>query len=364
MPSESANSPEVDITVLSSINGNNNPLTVKKQHTDNAATLFEGYQPPNTYKGNPVKKPYEKLLNCATYLFMQRKANGSLKLQQASFCRNRLCPMCQWRRSQKFHARVMKGLPSLLKAYPKTRFLFLTLTIRNCTVEELKFYIKLMNTAWNRLTNLKVFPGIGYIRGFEVTRQKNSDNCHPHIHALIAVNPGYFSNHYIKQSKWVELWKSALRVDYDPIVHIKEIKPNNPDDITDPNEAIANAPDGIEVQFKSLLSAVAEVAKYSVKPDYMQHISEELILQMEKDSKWLIGVYEALYKTKGVTLSGIFKEYFDKDDNDLINISDTDQVEDDRLVEDIEESLEEKPTDPEIVAFKYDRKFKDYVLVQ
>lgn len=40
--------------------------------------------------------------------------------------------MCQWRRSLKMYNNVDEITREMLKQEPKTRFIFLTLTIRNC----------------------------------------------------------------------------------------------------------------------------------------------------------------------------------------------------------------------------------------
>ncbi len=37
------------------------------------------------------------------------------------------------------------------------------------------------------------------------------------------VKPGYFSNGYLSKEKWVELWKSFLKVDYAPSIHVKAV---------------------------------------------------------------------------------------------------------------------------------------------
>ncbi|WP_373546318.1 protein rep [Chamaesiphon sp.] len=40
---------------------------------------------------------------------------------------------------------------------------------------------------------------------------------------LMMVKPGYFSNGYLSKEKWVELWKSFLKVDYAPSIHVKAV---------------------------------------------------------------------------------------------------------------------------------------------
>lgn len=60
-----------------------------------------------------------------------------LRLRDARFCRVRHCPICQWRRSLMWQARFYQSLPKIVAEYPDARWLFLTLTVRNCPITEL-----------------------------------------------------------------------------------------------------------------------------------------------------------------------------------------------------------------------------------
>ncbi|MBW4451812.1 MAG: protein rep [Nostoc indistinguendum CM1-VF10] len=59
-----------------------------------------------------------------------------LKLSDARFCRVRHCPVCQWRRSLMWKARAYKILPQVVTDYPNYRWLFVTLTVKNCQIKE------------------------------------------------------------------------------------------------------------------------------------------------------------------------------------------------------------------------------------
>ena len=54
-----------------------------------------------------------RMRRCAERLSFTRDETGRLKLRQAHFCRFRLCPMCQWRRSLKMHGQVKQCLEYL-----------------------------------------------------------------------------------------------------------------------------------------------------------------------------------------------------------------------------------------------------------
>jgi plasmid rolling circle replication initiator protein Rep len=206
-----------------------------------------------------------------------------IKLRSASFCRVRHCPVCQWRRSLTWKARLGKVLPIIEQAYPKIRWLHLTLSLRNCPISDLKETVKLMNSAWTRITQTKKFPAIGYFKALEVTRCEDG-SAHPHFHILLMVEPKYFAGtYYISQKEWVAMWRKALRIDYDPTAHIQAVK--------------ALGENG------TISDAVKEVAKYAVTP-------EDLIAE----DKWLIELTKQLHKTRAISLGGVLKQYLSEDD--------------------------------------------------
>ena len=77
--------------------------------------------------------------------------------------------------------------------YPNARWMFLTLTVRNCAIEELGETLSRMNTAFQRLKDRKEFrPVQGWIRTTEVTRGSDG-SAHPHFHTLMMVPPSMLS---------------------------------------------------------------------------------------------------------------------------------------------------------------------------
>jgi plasmid rolling circle replication initiator protein Rep len=146
-----------------------------------------------------------------------------LKLSDARFCRVRHCPVCQWRRSLMWKAKAYKILPQVITDYPKYRWLFVTLTVKNCQIEELRETLAGMNKAFKRLTELKAWPAKGWVKSIEVTKGRDGVSAHPHLHILAMVQPSYFSHGYLSQAKWVALWQKCLRIDYQPVIHISAI---------------------------------------------------------------------------------------------------------------------------------------------
>jgi hypothetical protein len=156
-----------------------------------------------------------------------------------------------------------------------------------------------MNQAFKRLTQLKIFPGTGWIRSVEVTRNKETGQAHPHFHCLILVPSGYFvGRKYIKATKWVELWQQCLRVDYPPIIDIKAVK-------------------GKSTDAEDMAAAVCETLKYSVKED-----------DLEVEADWLIELTNQLRGTRAVNVGGCLKGFMkpEAEDEDLINIADSEDA--------------------------------------
>jgi plasmid rolling circle replication initiator protein Rep len=120
-------------------------------------------------------------------------------------------------------AKAYKILPQVIADYPKSRWLFITLTVKNCYVNELRETLNWMNKAFKRLTELKIWPAKGWVKSVEVTKSKDNISAHPHLHILAMVQPSYFSHGYISHGKWIELWQQCLRIDYQPVVHVSAI---------------------------------------------------------------------------------------------------------------------------------------------
>lgn len=140
-------------------------------------------------------------------------------------CRERHCPICQSVRARKLHRAFTAALPAIVAEVPQGRFLLLTLTVGNCPISELRKTLADMGKAWRRLVRYEDFSIVkGWVRGTEVTRSDIGE-AHPHFHVLLLVPSYYFAGkHYIKQSRWVELWQEAAKLNYAPSVDIRRVK--------------------------------------------------------------------------------------------------------------------------------------------
>jgi plasmid rolling circle replication initiator protein Rep len=194
-------------------------------------------------------------------------------------------------------AKAAKVLPSVLTAYPKYRWLFVTLTIKNCQVTELRSTLTHLNESFKRMSKLKNFPAEGWLRSAEVTRSKDG-SAHPHFHVLMMVKPSYFHTGYLSLDKWKSMWQQSLRVDYSPEIDVSAIKPGT-------------------TNFSGLLS---EVIKYQVK-------ESDLI----EDRDWFVELTKQLHKTRAISSGGVLKEYLKELENEPEDLIGSDDEGDDTL---------------------------------
>jgi plasmid rolling circle replication initiator protein Rep len=209
-------------------------------------------------------------------------------------------------------AKAYKILPQVVTDYPKYRWLFITLTVRNCQIWELRRTLDEINKAFKRLTELKAWPAKGWIKSLEVTKGKDGVSAHPHLHILAMVQPSYFSHGYLSQAKWTVLWQQCLQVDYQPVVHISAIAKQH-----DPTRLIP------------------EILKYQVK-------ESDLIA----DREWFLELTRQLHKTRAIAVGGILRHYMrelEESNQDLINCG---------------EEMDE--ANQETVSFRWDRKSRKY----
>lgn len=270
---------------LSDASPRHKPWDVHRREADDVTQVYAGSHSPRH------RRYAERVENCARVLGFAHDPlapkNKRLKLQTAWFCHLRNCPVCQWRRSLMWQAKVYRALPLLRRDYPDTRFLFMTLTIRNCEVKDLRATLEVMAKGWKRLTELRTWPARGWVRAVEITRSQKYRSAHPHYHCLLMVAPAYFQGDYLQQEQWANLWQRCLRIHYKPVVDIRAVK-------------LALVPDTQRVNKppKNMWVAVAEILKYAVKPS-----------DMVRDHDWFLTLTDQLHHTRSVAIGGILKRY-------------------------------------------------------
>ena len=249
--------------------------------------------------------------NCSCYLEFKLNLEGNLVLKKANFCRSRYCYVCMWRKSLYNRAILYRACERIEPQYSNHRFIFLTLTVKNCHVGQLRTMLSNMNESWRRLIKRKQFVDVvvGWVRSTEVTRDSKYVNthAHPHFHSMLLVKPSYFSRKYIKQEQWAKIWQECLRVDYVPVVDVRSVR-------------------GKRVNDDAVKLAIVETLKYSVK---QADINVDVDDQQSRE--WFYTLTRETRKLRFVACGGVFKDAIKSDeeiDNEnLVQINNTDEIE-------------------------------------
>lgn len=191
-----------------------NKLSAKRKQATEVSHILEniGYN-----------KIAEHIHKCGTYVGITEIENIA-HIVKADFCRERVCPICAWRRQAKFLSQtipIIQYLSSL--GY---NFIFATLTIKNVKGNNLGKAIDIITKGYNLLSKRRQVKRAwsGIIRSIEVTYNHKKDTFHPHIHMLIAVTSDYYTSaDYISHSTLINLWKECIQADYNPSVHIQAV---------------------------------------------------------------------------------------------------------------------------------------------
>ena len=237
--------------------------------------------------------------NCGSYLEFYNFEKAGLKVKTANFCSDRLCALCNWRRSLRMFAKLSKIIQS--KQYVETEYknLFLTLTVKNCSIDELHESIENIFYSFKKFIQHKVISAAikGYFRALEITYNPQTRTFHPHLHLILAVGRNYFQKEYISQADFTEIWKQSLVADYTPVVDIRRFRDSK---------------------------GIAEASKYVIKSDnkFLNSISNEAlrILRLELQSIRLVGfggVFRKIAAELKLTMNDDVVE-IDLPDNDVL----------------------------------------------
>jgi plasmid rolling circle replication initiator protein Rep len=250
------------------------------------------------------EKRADNMRFCGTYLEFAN-IGDELKLIKANFCRVPLCPMCQWRKSM----RIFFGVSDIMREIEKRRLnyipVFLTLTVKNCSLENLNKNLDIAFNGWhdfmrsnslNPMIDGKIIHIVkGWFRALEITYNDKTNTFHPHFHAIMLVEKNYFKGKdYMKTEDWVKLWRKSAKLDYDPVCDIRRTR-----------------------SVKGKRKEVAEVAKYTYKD--AEILSKKLSDDNKDDVvKCLSGALHGrrLYAYGGV-MKEIAAELKIKDENEL-----------------------------------------------
>ena len=298
-PDESASAePEY----LSDCSPKDRPWDEHRSQADQVARIYL-----NAEESRWLRRQGERVNECSQvleFVWSPDKADPgvlSLKLRGGYFCRVRLCPVCQVRRSKLWMARFLQAAPGVLAQCPGGRFLFLTFTQKNVEISGLRSELGEISKAWGRLRKRKEFGGVlGWIRTVEVTRGENG-SAHPHCHVLAIVPGDYFRrpDKYVAQLVWTQIWRESLGLDYNPVVWVTAVKGKRGRPLPrhfGAETSGADLPGG-------LIDAARETLKYAVKPD-----------DMIDDPEWFKELTRQVHNLQFISSGGVLKDVLREND--------------------------------------------------
>ena len=224
----------------------------------------------STYKlFNPKHKVVKHLKECSSDLFVEVYRDNAKNLHssiQTFTCKNKFCSICEKKKAIKVATNMEKKLEELGKKMYQ-RFTFLTLTVPNCKLKDLKKTLRKMSKGSKRLIdNLQKNHGItGTIKKLEITYSKNSDGeimCHPHYHIIQSLHINSFRyGKLLSQEKYADLWGKAMKFDFTPIVDIRTF------------------------DFENMKKSIQEITKYITKDTDLEIFNENEISNLDIELK-------------------------------------------------------------------------------
>lgn len=250
--------------------------------------VFEG----TTWKASENDK-LKRFMDCGKFLTIDPETGNIMK---ANFCKQRLCPVCNYIKSCINWHKIRNCVEWIKENEEGSHFIFMTLTVRNCTAENLTATIDQIVQGFRRLTNRRTWKNAvtGAIRGLEITYNEKENTYHPHIHILTAVKSDYFnenSGKYITIEQLREWWSESAKIDYFVQVDIKAINQTD--------------------------NAIAEVAKYAIKMSNL--LKADTCEQLIKATQT---IYRCTHGRRLIATLGNFKQAMKE-----LNISDLDEFE-------------------------------------
>lgn len=222
------------------------------------------------------QRRFEAICDCGSILKFTKYQNIASEevmreLSGANFCNFKFCPMCQWRKARKVCNEVLAKVQRVSDDHRGVAFLFLTLTVKNPAMSDLRETVAHLSQSFKRFQQSKAFQRavLGFVRAVEYVGDCTKEGeAHPHFHCLLVVRKSYFKNaDYLSKDQWSQMWQNALRVDYTPLVNIQRIKAKG--------------------ALSDLQAACLEVVKYSVSFSDMSRMTDEDLAEMIKQTKGL-----------------------------------------------------------------------------
>lgn len=200
---------------LSSVSINGNRITERKKESFKTANSFiiRG----KIEENETLTKRGERSLNCAQQRYIV-VVNGKCHTVFTHRCRSRHCANCQRIKAYVWQMKMQEIIPELSINFKNGKYLFITFTVKNPKIKNLRLVLKCMSRAYAKMFQRKAFRFVvGGIRSTEITRGKSGDDeAHPHFHAIICLKTTYFKKeNYLTADDWGKHWGECLQSEYE-----------------------------------------------------------------------------------------------------------------------------------------------------
>jgi plasmid rolling circle replication initiator protein Rep len=218
-----------------------------------------------------------RMRDCGNFIQYKHCADcGTFFVEKTNLCRDRFCPVCNWRLSLQRFVQMREVFQYIYEQYPTATYSMITLTVQNCKPSELGNTLTDMCNAWHKITCSRKFKDMvnGTARTIEITYNEKSKTFHPHFHVIMMWKGDIGSEDYI-----INRWLNLVRGEG----HVADIKGQE-------GHTLYERDNGI-------LGAILETFKYSVKNDDLNDLP-------------LYAFHELIEGTRGrrfVSLTGIIK---------------------------------------------------------
>lgn len=171
-----------------------------------------------TFYSDALARRASHIYTCSDLIDVAVMADGTKRqLGTSGRCRDRMCPLCEWRLALARCGQLTETLRACLSYAPKTKAYLATLTVRNCAPEDLRKTCNLLLSGWRNLLRQRITADWqGTMRSLEVTYNEQTRTYHPHLHALVVSDclDGPACRRGLSAA-----WARAVGLSYEPVIY-------------------------------------------------------------------------------------------------------------------------------------------------
>lgn len=249
----------------------------------------------------PYADKYDDTINCSSVLIQQGDKITS------RYCGHRWCRICNRIRTGKLMNGYKKALDSMKDPH------FVTLTIRNVKIEDLRTSIQGMIKTMRLIQDLRrknKQPLLQCIRKIECTYNPDLDTYHPHLHLIVEHEHAgkelvqQWLNRYPEQS---EIFGQDIRSAFDPIELFKYFAKLTSKSKKDTNGNESHYPEALDLIFRAIegIRIIQPMGSIKMVSDEIDTVEVQTIEEIQPDSTiWIFHRNDWYNPNTGELLTG------------------------------------------------------------